>query len=131
MIFVDTSFFIAISQPRDLFHSRALQYAQLREPLLTTEYVLCEVMNALCRIPDRNKAIAMARTMTGGHDFTFVQASQDWLREGLLLFEQRPDKEWSMTDCISMRVIHKYQVQDVLTSDHHFEQAGFQILLKL
>jgi predicted nucleic acid-binding protein len=45
-------------------------------------------------------------------------------------FSVRPDKEWSLTDCISFVVMNERGITDALTSDHHFEQAGFQILLK-
>jgi len=45
-------------------------------------------------------------------------------------FFQRPDKEWSLTDCISLVVMNERGITDALTNDHHFEQAGFQILLK-
>jgi len=42
----------------------------------------------------------------------------------------RPDKEWSLTDCISSVAMNERNITDALTSDHHFEQAGFRILLK-
>jgi uncharacterized protein len=45
-------------------------------------------------------------------------------------FSTRPDKEWSLTDCISFVVMNERGIGDALTNDHHFEQAGFQILLK-
>ena len=47
-----------------------------------------------------------------------------------LLFAKRPDKEWSLTDCISFIVMQEYGLTEALTADHHFEQAGFTILLK-
>ena len=44
---------------------------------------------------------------------------------------QRLDKDWSLTDCISFVVMRRRGLTDALTSDHHFEQAGFSILLRL
>ena len=44
---------------------------------------------------------------------------------------QRLDKDWSLTDCISFIVMRRRGLTDALTSDHHFEQAGFTILLGL
>jgi hypothetical protein len=38
----------------------------------------------------------------------------------------RPDKEWSLTDCISFVAMNERNITDALTSDHHFEQAGFE-----
>lgn len=39
-------------------------------------------------------------------------------------------KQWSLTDCISFVVMRDGGLQDALTGDHHFEQAGFKALLK-
>ena len=47
-----------------------------------------------------------------------------------LLFDKRPDKQWSLTDCIAFVVMTRRGIQDALTADHHFEQAGFTALLK-
>jgi uncharacterized protein len=52
------------------------------------------------------------------------------LKAGIDLYRARPDKEWSLTDCISFAVMHQYSIREALTADHHFEQAGFVPLLK-
>ena len=44
--------------------------------------------------------------------------------------DMRPDKDWSLTDCISFVVMEEHGITDALTGDHHFEQAGFRALLK-
>jgi len=49
---------------------------------------------------------------------------------GVGLFRQRPDKEWSLTDCISFVVMRDASLTEALTGDHHFEQAGFSALLR-
>jgi predicted nucleic acid-binding protein len=40
------------------------------------------------------------------------------------------DKEWSMTDCLSFLVMQQCGLTEALTSDEHFEQAGFKALLR-
>ena len=61
---------------------------------------------------------------------TVIPASSDLLRRGTQLFESRPDKPWSLTDCISFVIMKDQEIQEALTADHHFEQAGFTVLLK-
>ena len=46
------------------------------------------------------------------------------------LFERRPDKGWSLTDCISFVVITDRGLTEALTGDHDFQQAGFRALLR-
>jgi len=45
---------------------------------------------------------------------------------GLKLYTERPDKDWSLTDCISFVVMEEHGIIEALTGDHHFEQAGFK-----
>ena len=59
-----------------------------------------------------------------------VPVSDADYRRGRDLFRVRPDKSWSMVDCISMCIMEREKLQEALTSDRHFEQAGFTILLK-
>jgi len=59
-----------------------------------------------------------------------VTLSQDLLQSGLSLYEQRSDKDWGLTDCISFIVMQREQIQEAFTSDKHFEQAGFIRLLQ-
>jgi predicted nucleic acid-binding protein len=59
-----------------------------------------------------------------------VPASPELFQRGVELFRARPDKEWSLTDCISFVVMTEKGLSEALTGDRHFEQAGFHALLK-
>jgi hypothetical protein len=59
-----------------------------------------------------------------------VSPSDEQFRRGKELYARRSDKEWSLTDCISFLVMQEHALTEALTADHHFEQAGFAILLK-
>jgi len=61
---------------------------------------------------------------------TIVPLGSQLLDRGMQLMEERQDKDWSLTDCISFVVMKEQGVQDALTADGHFEQAGFRALLK-
>ena len=51
------------------------------------------------------------------------------LQRGLDLLARRADKNWSLTDCISFVVMEEEGIQEALTIDRHFEQAGFKAQL--
>lgn len=62
--------------------------------------------------------------------FQILPASSELLQRGLALYQARPDKEWQLSDCISFIVMEQEGLTEALTGDRHFEQAGFQALLK-
>lgn len=132
-VFVDSSAWIALLNKRDALHPAARQARyrlnQQGARLLTTEFVLLEVANALSRPPLRRQAIAAIESLRLSINVTILPISQDLLLDGWTLYKQRLDKEWSLTDCISFAVMTRTATREALTADHHFEQAGFKKLL--
>jgi predicted nucleic acid-binding protein len=59
-----------------------------------------------------------------------IEASSATFSDGLKLYDQRPDKQWTLTDCTSFEIMRNHGVTEALTADHHFEQAGFVALMK-
>jgi len=51
-------------------------------------------------------------------------------QQALDLLRRRVDKSWSLCDAVSFVLMHDFEVHEALTTDHHFEQAGFTRLLK-
>ena len=72
----------------------------------------------------------LLQSLENAPDVILVPASPDLWRRGVDLFAARPDKDWSLTDCLSFVVIEENRILEALTADHHFEQAGFVRLLK-
>ena len=68
--------------------------------------------------------------LRGNPGVTIVPANTEVFEQGVELYSRRPDKSWSLTDCISFVVMQRYGLTDALTGDHHFEQAGFRVLLR-
>ena len=58
-----------------------------------------------------------------------VPANTETFEKGVDLYHARPDKQWSLTDCISFTVMAEEGITEALTGDRHFEQAGFKALL--
>ena len=132
-VLVDTAAWLALVNTRDEWHSRATQLmAKLRNShytLVTTEFVLLEVANALCAAAWRSKAIKLIDGLRLLPTLQIVEADTTILADGWQLYSQRLDKDWSLTDCVSMIVMRKDDIKEAFTSDHHFEQAGFVKLL--
>ena len=132
-VLVDTAAWIALVNTRDELQSRAEQtMAELRRrnsTLVTTKFVLLEVANALCTSAWRGKAIRLIDGLRSLSTLRIIPADTKLLAEGWELYRTRLDKEWSLTDCTSIVVLQTEQIEQVFTSDHHFEQAGFVKLL--
>jgi len=42
------------------------------------------------------------------------------------IYESDNDKSYSLTDCISFTIMRQLNINNALTFDQHFAQAGFQ-----
>lgn len=130
IIFVDTFYWIARINPRDQWHQEAIELSRsLRAArLVTSEAVLIELLNYFSEYgPELRRAAALiVRRIIEDPNISIFP---DDFGEGLALFESRPDKGYSMTDCLSMCIMRQLGAAEVLTHDHHFTQEGFVTLL--
>ena len=131
MVFADTFYFLALLSPSDAGHQAVVEYiARTSESIVTTAWVLTEVADGLASTSGRHLLADFVRELEDDAEVTIVLPDEQLWRRGLDLYAQRPDKEWSLTDCISFVVMQERGVVEALTADHHFEQAGFVALLK-
>ena len=130
-LFADTSYYLAIINADDIDRQRAMELGgQWRGRVVRTDYVLMELGNALSSVSRRHHLVPLIESLKANRKVEVIPANEELFERGLELFGQRPDKEWSLTDCISFVVMQDYGLTDALTTDHHFEQAGFNALLK-
>jgi len=130
-VFADTVYFLALLNPGDQLHPQALALSlSPLGPLMTTEFVLTEVGDALSRPENRARFARLRQLLRRQSDVEVVPASRALFELGCSLHAQRPDKEWSLTDCISFEVMAQHGLTQALTSDQHFKQAGFELLLR-
>lgn len=132
-VFVDTAAWIALLNTEDDLHSAAErvrdELQQQKASLVTTEFILIEVADALCSPTLRQKTVIFINSLRQIKNLQIVLLSKDLLAQGWALYSQRPDKEWGLTDCISFVVMTQARITQAFTSDRHFEQAGFIKLL--
>lgn len=130
MVFVDTSYYVAMLSARDALRPAAVSFtSNYRERYLTTEFVLTEVATFFTRPAARAGFVNLVHDLRADPRTEIVSASSDLFERAFQLFANRPDKEWSLTDCISFVVMQDCGLLDALTADRHFEQAGFRPLL--
>ena len=131
--FVDTSALYALIDRKDAHHpamaERAQRLLRSRRGLVTTDYVVCEAVNL---------ANARAGHHVGIRILELIERSTamrvEWI--GSLRFEatksfyrRHSDHRYSFTDCTSFVIMRELRISDVLTTDEHFREAGFEILL--
>jgi predicted nucleic acid-binding protein len=130
--FVDSYYLLALLNTRDAAHAAAVRYSQDRVGrLVTTTWVLTEVADALSAPKSRVNAARFLRGFQAQPFVEVVAPTQAQFDDALALYERRPDKGWSLTDCMSFRVMQERSIAEALTADQHFEQAGFCALLRL
>ena len=130
-VFADSVYFFARINARDRLHDKAVRFStQSGTSIVTTAWVLTEVADGLAGTKTRHIFARLLQLLKTAPDVEIVPPSPEIFERGLELYSQRPDKDWSLTDCISIVVMQDFSLTESLTSDHHFEQAGFTALLK-
>ncbi len=129
--FADTSFYVAVLNLDDAKHASATAWSQDASlSIVVTEFVLVELGNFLGPGQGRDRLAGLVRYLRNNSRTKVVPVSTDLFDAGLDLYSRRPDKGWSLTDCISFVVMKEHGLSEALTIDHHFEQAGFKALLR-
>lgn len=97
--------------------------------VVTTDFVMLEVADGLSNPPLRKGTVAFLNELRREPTVDIVPVSEQLLAKAWTLYQHRPDKEWGLTDCTSFIVMQEQGIAEAFTSDHHFVQAGFSILL--
>ncbi len=91
-----------------------------------------ELFNAACEYGEATRELVCKFEADLRNDamVTIIPFSSGRLQQALSMYRKYKDKSWSLTDCDSMLAMRQNGIQEALTSDHHFEQAGFIKLLR-
>lgn len=130
-VFVDTFAFIAWLSPKDPAHIKVSGYLEaFTGRMVTTEWVLMELADALAAPKARSTAAAFIHSIRNDALFEVLGYLPELHEAGFQLYVDRPDKAWSLTDCISFEAMKLRGLSEALTADQHFEQAGFRAVFK-
>lgn len=133
-VFADTGGLAAVMVANEPAHEAAKAVAHACQAgggrLVTTSLILTELVALGLRL--RYPRAALVRFVEG-------VAASDWVdvihvdaalqAAGWALFRERPDKTWSLVDCVSFVLMEQRGIDPALIADHHFEQAGYTRLL--
>jgi predicted nucleic acid-binding protein len=134
-VFADTAYWVALANPRDPLRDVAVAASKAisdKAKIVTTDSVIIELFNFFCTLGSENRSYAVhqSRIIHRSPNVEVLPQNRSVLKQAVSLYEDRPDKGYSLTDCISMVEMRARDITEVLASDHHFEQEGFIILLK-
>ncbi len=133
-IFADTGYWIALFNPRDDLHAKALTVARVTQgrPIVTSQMVLTEFLNYYASLGQlfRQQAVQVVRSLQQATEVEIVLQTDKQFQAALTFYAQRPDKEWSLVDCASFLIMQERHLTETLAHDEHFQQAGFAPLLR-
>jgi len=128
-LFVDTGYVVAIEMVADQHHAAAItSWRQImRDPpqLVTTSFVLSELITFFTSRGKHSKAVDVAENLRASSSVRVVHVDEGLFEAGFEYLKRRPDKRFSLTDCISFVLMNRLGIQQALAFDLHFEQAGF------
>jgi uncharacterized protein len=132
-VFADTLYWIATVKPNDPYEPAAREAHQAIGPhvIVTSDEVLAEFVTAFSKGGSqmRMRAVRTVRRILDSPNVQVVVQSRESFLHAIDRFADRPDKDYSRTDCSSMNVMDAERIRDVLTHDHHFEQEGYNVLI--
>lgn len=135
-LFVDTSGWASLFIPTENHHKKAVSHfydvRKRNRKLATTNYIIAELVALLgSRYPlPREKLFQYVEDLRNNSFVRLVYIDKVTDLEAWKLCKSRPDKNWSLVDSSSFIVMSQLNIQTALTTDKHFEQAGFIRLLK-
>jgi uncharacterized protein len=132
--YVDTGYWIAILSALDQWHSRAVAVSKrfaASDRFYTSDFVLLELMNFFSASGPlhRSNVCTMVDWIQTNSNHIVLPISQQHFLDSRRMYKRHADKEWSLTDCSSFLLMKEFGIEDVLTFDRHFNQAGFRTLL--
>ena len=128
-LYIDSAYVIALVNRRDRYHLEAESLARQHKnrEFITTDAVLFEIGNALAR-QFRTAAGQIFEQFLNAPEVEIVYTSPQRLEKAVALYKQMADKQWSLVDCLSFEIMRERDIQEALTPDHHFTQAGYRTL---
>ncbi|QYK47569.1 MAG: type II toxin-antitoxin system VapC family toxin [Phycisphaeraceae bacterium] len=132
-VFLDTHVLLAAINADDRHHEAATDLLRLlaenRCRVIVSDWVLAEFLSAAAKPPMRAAAILAIGDLHASRLTSIIPATRKTWDTAFDLYRLRKDKSWSLIDCTSIVLCRSHRVRKVATHDHHFVQAGLEILI--
>jgi len=133
-IFVDSCAWLALNDKKDQFHLKAVE---INRELIskgykyyTTNFVLDETITLVRMCIGHSAAVTFYEMLKSTKLIEIIKINDKIEDYAWEIFKKYSDKDFSFTDCTSFYVMQNYNFNKSFTNDHHFEQIGFEILIK-
>ena len=134
-VFVDTAGWIACGDVADPAHTAACgardAALEAGRTLVTTDFVVDETLTLMRLRLGSREAEAWWHQIDSSRRLHWERIDAARFDRAREFFFRHRDKSFSFTDCTSFVVMRELRLTDVLTTDHHFRQAGFSLLATL
>lgn len=132
-VFMDSAGFLALWDGGDQHHAAAVRVQQdlvrKRCRFVTSEYIVDETATLLLIRHSHQAAADFLQTIENSEALRLEWIGPERFHSAIVLFQRHSDKEWSFTDCVSFTLMRELQIKNAFTTDRHFKQAGFVVLL--
>ncbi len=127
--FVDTGAWFAYVNAGDPDHARVRGFLdKYTGRLVTSTYVFDETVTLTQARLGHSNAVAVGKTLLDPVSVEMIHVTPPDEKAAWNLFEKRPDKSYSFTDCTSFVVMRKQKISRAFTLDVHFSQEGFEVV---
>jgi uncharacterized protein len=128
--FIDTFFIVALVNVRDFYHEKAVELSVEYEgkSLITTDAILLEISNSLSK-NYKTESIIIIEKLLLSFEIEIIRLDESLFEKAFSLYKSHADKTWGLVDCISFIVMKEQNIQNALTCDKHFLQAGLNPLM--
>lgn len=134
IVFADAGYWIALFNPRDALHNKALvaSMATQAQLIVTSQMVLAGFLNHYASMGSqfRQRAVEVVENLQAASEVCIVPQTNEQFTNALSFYAQRQDKEWGFVDCTSFLIMQQQGILQALAYDEHFRQAGFIALLR-
>ncbi|MGF1478410.1 MAG: type II toxin-antitoxin system VapC family toxin [Cyanophyceae cyanobacterium] len=134
LVFANADYWTALLNPCDRLHFKAQAISESLAPvyIVTSEAILIKLFSDFSQKGEsfQRAASALSETLFNHPNTSVVSQTSPQFQQGISLHRQRLNQAWSLTDCVSFKIMETQGITEALTSSCYFEQAGFVALLR-